>query len=63
MDLTGKFNHCSASGHEYLIVEYNYYANAILVEPIKNRLANTIADGRISIKNSQQQDFNPTHMC
>ena len=30
MDLTGKFAHFSASGHEYLLVEYNYDANAVL---------------------------------
>ena len=45
MDLTGKFPHCSASGHEYLLLVYNYDANAILVEPLKNRQAKTIADG------------------
>ena len=45
MDLTGRFPHCSSSGHEYLLVGYNYYANAILVEPLKKRQAKTIAEG------------------
>ena len=45
MDLTGMFPHFSANGHEYLLVEYNYGANEILVEPLKNLQANTIADG------------------
>ena len=30
------FPHCSASGHEYLLVGYKYDTNAILVEPLKN---------------------------
>ena len=45
VDLTGRFPHCSSSGHEYLLVGYNYYANAILVEPLKKRQAKTIAEG------------------
>ena len=52
MDLTGIFPHCSASGHEYVLVRYNYYSNAILVEPLKNHQANTIAD--VSEKINQQ---------
>ena len=35
MDLTGIFTHCSANGHEYLLVGYNYDANTILVETLK----------------------------
>ena len=45
MDLTGKFPHFSASGHEYLLVRYNYDANTILVEPLKKRQENTFSDG------------------
>ena len=45
MDLIGRFPPCSASGHEYLLVGYNYYANTILVEPPKKRQAKTITDG------------------
>ena len=45
MELTGRFPNCSASGHEYLLVGYNYYANSILVEPLKNRQEKTIAEG------------------
>ena len=45
MDLTGRFNHCSSSGYEYSLVGYNYDDNTILVEPLKNRQANTTADG------------------
>ena len=44
IDLTGIFSHCSASGHEYLLVRYSYDANKILVEPLKNLQTNTIAD-------------------
>ena len=36
MDLTGKFPSKSAHGNQYILVAYNYDANAILAEPIKN---------------------------
>ena len=45
MYLTYIFPHCSASGHEYLLVGYKYDTNAILVEPLKNRQAKTILYG------------------
>ena len=35
MDLIGRFSRCSDSGHECLLVGYNYDTNAILVEPLK----------------------------
>ena len=57
MDLTGRLICCSSSGHEYLLVGYNYGANEILVEPLKN--ASKIlfqTDGIISINKSQQQE-------
>ena len=34
MYLTVIFTHCSASGHEYLLVRYNYEDNAIFVKPL-----------------------------
>ena len=43
--LTCRFTHCSSSGHVYLLVGYNYDSNEILVEPIKNCQAKTIAGG------------------
>ena len=43
-NLTGRFPHCSARGHEYLLVGYNYDVNSILVEPLKNRQAKNISD-------------------
>ena len=45
MDLTGKFNHCSAIGHKYLLVGYNYDSNVILVVPIKKRQEKTMTEG------------------
>ena len=42
MDLTGKFPYQSARGAAYLLVAYNYDANAILVETLKNKQAKTI---------------------
>ena len=63
MYLTVRFPHRSASGHEYLLVGYNYDANAILVEPLKNAKQRILQKyGRRPINNSQHQDFNPTHM-
>ena len=44
MDLTGRFTSFSSSGLKYLLVWYNYNANAILVEPLKNRQAKIIKD-------------------
>jgi hypothetical protein len=41
-DLTGRFPHQSSRGNNYIFVAYNYDGNAILVEPIKNREADTI---------------------
>ena len=42
MDLTGRFPHQSLRGNNYLFVCYNYDSNAILVEPLNNREADTI---------------------
>ena len=48
MDLTGRFFHFSASGHEYLLVGYNYDTNLILVEPLKNNKQRILQiDGRL----------------
>ena len=41
-DLTGRFPYQSTRGNNYIFVAYHYDANAILVEPIKNRKALTI---------------------
>ena len=42
-DLTGAFPYMSTKGNKYLYILYDYDANAILVEPMKNRQANSIA--------------------
>ena len=41
-DLTGRFPFQSSRGNNYLFILYNYDANAILAEPIKDRSAATI---------------------
>ena len=52
MDLTGRFPFKSAREMEYLLIAYVYDANAILVEPLKNKQAKTITDAweRIHVK-------------
>ena len=42
MDMTGEFPVRSSRGNQYILVAYNYDANAILAEPIKNKQAKTI---------------------
>ena len=42
IDSTSRFLHCSAIGHKYLLVGYNYDTNAILFEPLRNRQEKTI---------------------
>ena len=42
MDFTGRFPVKSGWGNEYLLITYNWDANSILVEPIKNKEAQTI---------------------
>ena len=49
MDLTGRFPYRSSRGNEYVLVVYHYDANAILVEPVKNREAKTIIDAWITL--------------
>ena len=41
-DQTGRFPHRSSRGNEYIMIMYDYDANAILCEPLKNRQAKTI---------------------
>ena len=41
-DLCGKFPYSSSRGNNYIFVAYHYDADATLVEPLKNRNANTI---------------------
>ena len=45
MDLTGRFPFCSSRSNEYILIGYNYDANAILGVPLKNRQAATITKG------------------
>ena len=42
-DLTGQFPFQSSTGNKYIYVMYNYDSNAILVQAIQNRQAQTIA--------------------
>lgn len=42
IDLTGRFPYRSSRGYQYLLLLYDYDSNAILVEPLKNRTANSI---------------------
>ena len=44
MDLTGRFPHFLASGHEYLLFGYNYDINSILFGQLQSRQVKTIAD-------------------
>ena len=44
IDLAGKFPYRSAQGNEYILVAYHYDANAILVQPLKNRQAASITE-------------------
>ena len=44
MNLSGRFHYRLASGHEYLLVGYNYGSNKILVETLKNIQAITITE-------------------
>ena len=41
-DLTGQFPYQSSRGNNYVFVAYNYDGNAILIEPMPNREADTI---------------------
>ena len=41
-DQTGRFVVASSTGNNYLLVVYDYDSNGILVEPMKNRTANSI---------------------
>ena len=42
IDLTGRFPYRSSRGNQYLLLLYDYDSNAILVETLKNRKAETI---------------------
>ena len=44
-DLTGKFPVQSTLGNKYVLIVYNYDANAIIAEPLKDRTAGEIARG------------------
>ena len=49
MDLAGKFPYQSGRGNNYIMIVYSYDANGILVEPLKNRNAETIVQGWTNI--------------
>ena len=55
IDLTGRLPYKSERGYEYLLVGYNYDANAILVEPLKNKQAKTITEGWIRLNQRCKQ--------
>jgi hypothetical protein len=38
-DQTGRFPVVSSEGNKYIIILYDYYSNAILAQPIKDRAA------------------------
>ena len=48
-DLTGRFSNRSSRRQNYILVAYNYDSNAILVEAMPNREADTIVAGWKSI--------------
>ena len=48
-DITGAFPHKSIRGNFYVMVMYDYYSNAVLVEPIKNSQSETIHDTLLNI--------------
>ena len=43
-DLTGHFPYTSSRGNQYVMVAYHYDANAILVQPVKNRNKQTLVN-------------------
>ena len=47
--ITGAFPHKSSRGILYVTVMYEYYSNAILAKPIKNRQVETICDDFLKI--------------
>ena len=54
-DLTGRFPYTSSRGNQYIMVAYHYDANAILVEPIKNRNAQTLVQAWNKLNNRFRQ--------
>ena len=44
MDLTGRFPYQSSRGNNYVYLSYHYDANAILLQMLKNREAESIKD-------------------
>ena len=60
MDLTCQFPYQSSRGHKYILTIYDYDSNAILVEPLKNRKAETItAAWKKKIKLLEKQGIQP----
>ena len=62
-DLTGRFPYRSSRGNEYILVGYHYDSNAILVQPLCNREAQTITtaweilNARFSIAGQQPTTY------
>ena len=54
-DLTGWFPYASSRGHQYIMVAYHYDANAILVQPVKNRNAQTLVNAWNKLNNKFKQ--------
>ena len=50
-DLTGRFPTASTSGNNYLLIAYSYDDNNILLEPVKNRKADTLLEAYKNIHN------------
>ena len=60
MDLTGKFPYSSSRGNNYFLVIYDYDSNAILVELLKNRQAETIVTAwKKAVKILERQGIQP----
>ena len=60
LDLTGRFPYSSSRGNNYFLVIYDYDSNAILVEVLKNRKAESItAAWKKSVSILEQQGIQP----
>ena len=44
MDLAGRFSYQSSTGNNYIYLSYHYDANAILLQPLKNKEADSIKE-------------------
>ena len=63
-DLTSQFPFESSSGHQYILVVYNYNSNSILVEPMKNHSDMEMVQTYTTMSSCQQHaGFNPIIQC